>query len=195
MMKYYFSYSLVAATISLASCGNAVHNIACVDEIYDSRTIILEEFRNTTVTVRNYELVTKYNFKIYNHGGTKFYALEKELGADTINLISRSITDSAGNIFRSVSQDSTSYVLEYLQGKLDLMRAHSITDVSADDQHLGITLAITACDLRKIYYVEDINLVENEEWKKYFSSINKLDDHWYYDPDSQSGVFPHQENR
>jgi hypothetical protein len=157
-----------------------------VQEICDSKEILINEFSNTTIIGNrsmqslqieyHYKAVSsKFSFERSDSGLILFY---KEVNFPIENLSTFFKEDSV------YSYTDTNTVISLikidLERKLELMDSLGILSVSADEKCMGIDLKLYI-EEGIVNYISNIDSVQNPIWKNYVDSLIKVEDDMYFD--------------
>jgi hypothetical protein len=161
------------------SCTSGDEKI--VRNLYKEREYLVKMFKDKSVLSRGKVF---YQLSYYKGQSVNTFSFQKK--DDVWGLIDDSLQYPINEIaaFSTVNTaDRPGYVKtvrDEFNRLLNIMGELKVDAVSAENAPLGIDMKIYFGDYKALLYIEDINMVKNEEWKKYIRSGGKLDDNWYY---------------
>ncbi len=162
----------ILIVLLLESCVNTI------DEIYQNRSNIIETFSGISVTNRGkffhleFDNDSIQDFIFENSNGR--YELKNDTTNYELNFYKNGKVTKFSNKF-----DFDKAVKEKFDFLIGQMKKYAIKNVSTQFKDQGVVLTFY-CNNTKLFYVPNIDLVKNPEWKKYLMKANKLDKYWYW---------------
>jgi len=168
---------LVVFFAAFFACNN---DRTVASKLYDRRNYLLQEFKDKSIIGRGGVF---YQLSYYNEQSVNTFYFSKKgedlvLTNDTLQYPVKNISAFA-NINEADSLIYRDTVSKELERLLKVMHDLKISHVSAEERYAGIDMKIYFGDYKALLYVKNLLVIQNERWKSYVLSGERLDDNWY----------------
>ncbi|GHV43020.1 hypothetical protein FACS1894180_0890 [Bacteroidia bacterium] len=149
-----------------------------IENIYSSKIELEEIFENVSVCTRgNAVIVDLYKDSLINH-----YVFEDRssiFSKDSFVFITDTIQFDVKELNKGylTNIEDVEYCAKYYLRKI---KQYQILSVTSEVKKFGITCQFRGANF-VVYYVKDIDSINNKYWLKGIKESNKLDANWYYE--------------
>jgi hypothetical protein len=156
-----------------------------IQKVYNHRNEIVNLFTSKSVMRSRGQNIILF----YTHNGSKTNKYFFEINNKQYEFTNDSIEYSPDILQLNNERGSEQYKQElksHIKILVEKMDGLDIRDIKGDLSDVGIDLKIYMKDLKGVVlYISNVNKVTTPFWKKYISSMKKLDDNWYYTMNEQ----------